>query len=38
VIWAENYDRPLADAQSVQSDVAQQIAAQIGARLVPAKQ
>ena len=38
VIWAENYDRPLADAQTAQTEVAQQIATQIGARLLPAKQ
>jgi DNA-binding winged helix-turn-helix (wHTH) protein/TolB-like protein len=37
VIWAENYDRPLAEAGTAQDEVAREIAAQIGARLAGAK-
>jgi DNA-binding winged helix-turn-helix (wHTH) protein/TolB-like protein len=37
IIWAENYDRPLADAEKAQSEVAGQIAAQIGVRLARVK-
>jgi TolB-like protein len=37
VIWAENYDRPLADAEKEQTEVAGQIAAQVGLRLRGAK-
>jgi TolB-like protein len=33
VIWAENYDRPRADAGSAQTEVAGQISAQIGLHL-----
>jgi DNA-binding winged helix-turn-helix (wHTH) protein/TolB-like protein len=38
VIWAENYDRPMADAEDAQIEVARQISAKIGARLMHMKQ
>ena len=37
IIWAKNYDRPAGDGESAQSEVAQDLAAQIGALLAHAK-
>jgi tetratricopeptide (TPR) repeat protein len=34
-LWSDQYDRPLADVLEVQSDVAQQVAAALQARLTP---
>lgn len=36
-LWAQNYDRDLADVFAVQSDVAQQVAEALKARLLPAE-
>ncbi len=36
-LWAETYDRDLSDVFAVQSDVAQQVAAAVGAELTPAE-
>jgi len=37
-LWAERYDRELADVFAVESDIAKTIARELGARLSPAEE